>query len=100
VSARIPGDKKDEAYNFIRSIGEGDIIKNGVIVGFGMGPDNVAGAVVDDLRNQGPSPAQKTHMHPMPLRTWTKNRIENSQEIDFGGVFLLAKIISLYRGKK
>ncbi len=82
VSARIPDDKKDEAYNFIRSIGEGDIIKNEV-VGFGMGQDNVAGAVVDDLRNQGLSPAQKTHIHPMTLRTWAKNRIENSQEIDF-----------------
>ena len=53
------------------------------VVGFGMGQDNVAGAVVDDLRNQGLSPAQKTHIHPMTLRTWAKNRIENSQEIDF-----------------
>jgi len=83
VSARIPEHKKEEAFNFIRSIGEGDIIKNEVVVGFGMGQDNVAGAVVDDLRNQGLSPAQKTHIHPMTLRTWAKNRIENSQEIDF-----------------
>ena len=83
VSARIPDDKKDEAYSFIRSIGEGDIIKNEVVVGFGMGQDNVAGAVVDDLRNQGLTPSQKTHIHPMTLRTWVKNRIDNSQEIDF-----------------
>jgi len=83
VSARIPDDKKEEAYNFIRSIGEGDIIKNEVVVGFGMGQDNVAGAVVDDLRNQGLTPSQKTHIHPMTLRTWVKNRIDNSQEIDF-----------------
>ena len=83
VSARIPDDKKEEAYSFIRSIGEGDIIKNEVVVGFGMGQDNVAGAVVDDLRNQGLTPSQKTHIHPMTLRTWVKNRIDNGQEIDF-----------------
>jgi len=83
VSARIPDDRKEEAFGFIRSIGEGDIIKNEVVVGFGMGQDNVAGAVVDDLRNQGLAPAQKTHIHPMTLRTWAKNRIENSKEIDF-----------------
>ena len=83
VSARIPEDRKSEAYGFIRSIGEGDIIKNEVVVGFSMGQDNVAGAVVDDLRKQGLDPAQKTHIHPMTLRTWAKNRIDNSQEIDF-----------------
>ncbi len=83
VSARIPENRKSEAFGFIRSIGEGDIIKNEVVVGFGMGQDNVAGAVVDDLRNQGLSPAQKTHIHPMTLRTWAKNRIEKNQEIDF-----------------
>jgi len=83
VSARIPDDRREEAFSFIRSIGEGDIIKNEVVVGFGMGQDNIAGAVVDDLRNQGLTPAQKTHIHPMTLRTWAKNRIENNQEIDF-----------------
>jgi uncharacterized protein YfeS len=79
----FPEDKKAEAFNFLRSIGEADIIKNEVVVSFGMGQDNVAGAVVDDLRNQGLAPAQKTHIHPMTLRTWAKNRIENNQEIDF-----------------
>ena len=83
VYASIPATRKEEAYNFLRSIGEDDIIKNEVVVGFGMGQDNVAGAVVDDLRNQGLAPAQKTHIHPMTLRTWAKNRIENNQEIDF-----------------
>ena len=83
VSARIPDDRKDEAFNFIRSIGEGDIIKNEIVVGFSMGQDNVAGAVVDDLRKQGLAPAQKTHIHPMTLRTWAKNRIDNSKTIDF-----------------
>ena len=83
VSARIPEERKEEAFNFIRSLGEGDIIKNEVVVSFGMGQDNVAGAVLDDLSKQGLNPAQKTHIHPMTLRTWCKNRIEANQEIDF-----------------
>ena len=82
VSARIPEARKEEAFAFLRSIGEGDIIKNEVVVGFNMGQDNVAGAVVDDLTKQGLNPVQKTHIHPMTLRTWAKNRIENGQEID------------------
>ena len=83
VSARIPDDRREEAFSFIRSIGEGDIIKNEVVVGFGMGQDNIAGSVVDDLRNNGLEPAQKTHIHPMTLRTWAKNRIEKGDTIDF-----------------
>jgi len=83
VSARIPDDRRDEAYNFLRSIGEADIIKNDVVVSFGMGQDNMAGAVLDDLRNQGLEPNQKTHIHPMTLRSWVKNRIESQQEIDY-----------------
>ena len=39
--------------------------------------------VFDDLSKQGLNPAQKTHIHPMTLRTWIKNRIENGQEIDY-----------------
>ena len=83
VSARIPDDRKEDAYNFLRSIGEADIIKNDVVVTFGMGQDNMAGAVLDDLRGQGLEPNQKTHIHPMTLRSWVKNRIESKQDIDY-----------------
>jgi len=90
VHARITEDKRDEAFGFLRSIGEADIIKNDVTVSFSAGQDNQAGAVVDDLRNQGLEPAQKTHIHPMTLKSWVKNRIESGQEIDFDtfGVFV------------
>jgi hypothetical protein len=77
VSARIPDDRKEEAFNFLRSIGEADIIKNDV------GQDNMAGAILDDLRGQGLEPNQKTHIHPMTLRSWVKNRIESQQDIDY-----------------
>jgi len=90
VHARIADDKKDEAFTWLRSIGEADIIKNDVTVSFKSGEDNMAGAVIDDLRSQGLEPAQKTHVHPQTLKAWVKNRIESGQEIDFDtfGVFV------------
>ena len=90
VHARITDDKRDEAYTWLRSIGEGDIIKNDVTVSFHTGQDNVVGAVVDDLRTQGLDPVQKTHVHPQTLKAWVKNRIESGQDIDFEtfGVFV------------
>ena len=90
VHARISEEKRDEAFAWIRSIGEGDIIKNDVTVSFNAGQDNVAGAVVDDLKSKGLEPAQKTHVHPMKLKAWVKERIEKGKEIDFDtfGVFV------------
>ena len=90
VHARITEDKREEAFAWIRSVGEGDIIKNDVTVSFSSGQDNLAGAVVDDLRNQGLAPAQKTHVHPQTLKAWVKGRIESGKEIDFDtfGVFV------------
>jgi hypothetical protein len=43
----------------------------------------MAGAVIDDLRNQGFDPAHKTHVHPQTLKAWVKGRIESGQDIDF-----------------
>ena len=83
VSARIPETKKQEAFQFLREIGEGDLIKNEVVVSFSMGQDNQAGSVVADLENKGFAPVKKQHVHPMTLKTWVKNRIESGKEIDF-----------------
>ena len=83
VHARITDDKRDEAFAWLRSIGEGDIIKHDVVVSFNTGQDNFAGAIVDDLRQQGLDPAQKTHVHPQTLKAWVKGRIESGKDIDF-----------------
>ena len=84
VHARIPDDKKHEAFTWLRSIGEGYIIKNDVTVSFKSGEDNMANSVVEDLRSQyGLEPAQKEHVHPQTLKAWAKNRIESGQELDF-----------------
>ncbi len=90
VHARISEDKREQAFNFLRSVGEADIIKNDVVVSFSQGEDNIAGAVIDDLRQNGFEPVQKTHIHPMTLKSWVKGRIESGAELDFDtfGVFV------------
>jgi len=72
------------------AIGEADIIKNDVVVSFSAGQDNMAGAVLDDLRTQGFDPAQKTHIHPSTLKSWVRQRVEAGKELDFDtfGVFV------------
>ena len=91
VHARIADDKREDAFSFLRTIGEADIIKNDVIVSFSAGQDNMAGSVVNDLRQQyGLEPSQKTHVHPSTLKAWVKNRIEAGKDLDFDtfGVFV------------
>lgn len=83
VHARISEENRDKAFAWLRSIGEGDIIKNDVTVSFSAGQDNVAGAVVDDLRTQGLDPAQKTHVHAGTLKSWVRGRVESGKELDF-----------------
>jgi len=90
VHARIPEERRESAYAWLREIGEGDIIKHDVTVSFNAGQDNVAYTVVDQLKEDfGLDPAQKTHVHPQTLRAWVKNRIESGEAIDFDmfGVF-------------
>ena len=83
VSARIPETKKQEAFQYLRDVGEGDIIKNEVVVSFSMGQDNQAGDVVADLESKGFAPQKKQHVHPQTLKSWIKNRIESGKEVDF-----------------
>lgn len=82
VYASIPASRKEEAFNFLRSIGEDDIIKNEVTVQFGKGQDNRAGAFFDDCSQQGLDPSQKQSVHPMTLKGWIKERLQSGEDID------------------
>jgi len=82
VHASIPQDKRDEVFGWLRSIGEGDIIKNDVICSFSMGQDNLAKSIIADLEDRGVNPQAKTHIHPMTLKSWVKDRIEAGKDID------------------
>ena len=82
VSASIPADRKQDAFNWLREHGLDDIIKNDIIVSFGRGEDNMAGDVMYDLEQRGFHPEQKTHIHSMTLKAFVKERVEKGLPID------------------
>lgn len=82
VHASIPANRKDEAFDWLREQGLDDIIKNDVTLSFGKGEDNVAGDVVASLRERGLDPQTKTHVHPMTLKAFVKERFETGKPID------------------
>lgn len=82
VSASIPADRKQDAFNWLREHGLDDIIKNDIIVSFGRGQDNAAGDVMYDLEQKGFHPEQKTHIHSMTLKAFVKERVEKGLPID------------------
>ena len=52
-SAKIPASKSEEAFQWLRDRGHGDLIKNQVSLEFGMKQDNEAKSLVEDLKAKG-----------------------------------------------
>ena len=52
-SARIPASKSEEAFQWLRENGHGDLIKNQVSLEFGMKQDNEAKSIVEELKSKG-----------------------------------------------
>jgi len=82
VSASIPVERKEEAFEWLRSNRLDDIIKNDVVVTFGKGEDNVAGHCVGLLEQEGFAPETKTYVHPSTLKAFVKERIQSGKPID------------------
>mgnify|MGYP003110610382 FL=1 len=75
-SARIPASKSEEAFNWLRENGHGDMIKNQVSLEFGMRQDNEAKALVEELKQKGLAVNQKTSVHPSTLRGFVREQIQ------------------------
>ena len=101
VSASIPADRKQDAFNWLREHGLDDIIKNDIIVSFGRGQDNQAGDVMYDLVQKGFHPEQKTHIHSMTLKAFVRERVEKGLPIDLDmfGAFV-ARTAEIKRNSK
>ena len=69
-------DKKRQAYEWLRSNGLGDLIKNEVAVTFGVGEDNKANQLLNLAAEQGYEPQQKEKVEPMTLKALYRERIE------------------------
>ena len=79
--ASIPADKKEEAFNWLRENGLGDLIKNEVTVSFGRNEDNKAAEYAVLAQGQGYQPTQKLKVEPMTLKALVRERIEAGKDM-------------------
>ena len=79
--ASISAEKKEEAFEWLRSNGLGDLIKNEVTVSFGRNEDNKAIAYATLAQGQGFQPSQKLKVEPMTLKALVRERLESGQEM-------------------
>ena len=99
VHASIPKDKQEQAFAELRANGDGDLIKNEVRINFGMGQDNEAGAVMDNLRQQGLEPTQKTFVHPSSLKAYIKDKVQSGDPINLDNYGAYVAQTAFVKGK-
>jgi len=89
-AANISLKNREAAYNWLRSNGLGDIIKNEITVSFGRDEDNKATTYVNLAKGQGYQPTQKLKVEPMTLKALVRERIENGKDMptDIFNVFV------------
>lgn len=89
-AASIPKDRREEAYDWLREHGDGDIIKNNVTVTFAKGEDQDAQAFMLMCGDQGFTPQQMEKIEPMTLKAWLRERVEAGHPIplDLFGAFI------------
>ena len=78
--ASISPAKKEEAFNWLRNHGLGDLIKNEITVSFGRNEDNKASQYAVLAQGQGYEPVQKLKVEPMTLKALVRERLESGQE--------------------
>ena len=79
--ASIPAAKKEDAFNWLRKNGLGDLIKNEITVAFGRNEDNKAMAYANLAQGQGYEPIQKLKVEPMTLKAMVRERLESGHEM-------------------
>ena len=77
--ASIPVDQREEAHQWLRDNGFGDMVKNIVSVNFGMGEDDKAQVIKSQLEQSGLSPEQSESVHSSTLRAWVKEQTEEGK---------------------
>ena len=92
-SATITQANKEEAFNWLRENGLGDIIKNEISVSFGRNEDNKAADYAELAKGQGLEPKQKLKVEPMTLKALVRERIEAGKEMP-------TEIFNIYVGNK
>jgi len=79
-SANITIANREEAFNWLRNNGLGDIIKNEILVSFGRNEDNKAADYAVLAQERGFQPTQKLKVEPMTLKALVRESIEEGKE--------------------
>jgi len=79
--ASIPKAREEEAFNWLRNNGLGDVIKNRIAVSLGRNEDNKAAAFADRAQGQGYQPTQKLKVEPMTLKALVRERTEKGLDM-------------------
>jgi hypothetical protein len=92
-AARIPSTKVQEAFDWLRTNGFGDLIKNNVTLTFGRAEDQDAKQLVDELKKKGHNVNQTEKVEPMTLKAFVKEQIQMGRNVpaDLFGVYVANK---------
>ena len=96
-SARITEKNKQEAHEWLRKNGLGDLIKNTVSVDFVTGEDEIAQKLMSALEKQGMLPSQREAVHPSTLRAEVKRLVESGETAFDSST---QKLFSVYTGQR
>ena len=89
-AASISKAKEEEAFDWLRDNGFGDLIKNNVVLQFGKAQDEDANNLVGELKSKGHNVSQKMKVEPMTLKATVREQIEKGYDVpmDLLGVFI------------
>ena len=92
-AAKIPSERVQEAFQWLRDNGHGDLIKNNITLTFGRSQDNEAKNLVDELRQKGHNVNQVEKVEPMTLKAFVKDEITQGRSVpsDLFGVYIANK---------
>ena len=101
VSASIPADRKQDAFNWLREHGLTTSSRTTSSCRLVVGRITQAGDVMYDLEQKGFHPEQKTHIHSMTLKAFVRERVEKGLPIDLDmfGAFV-ARTAEIKRNSK
>jgi hypothetical protein len=89
VKASIAKANKEQAFSWLRENGHGSLIKNKITTQFGMGEEEQAQALLQELTQQGLEVTQDETVHVQTLTAFVKEQLKNGVNIpmDLLGVF-------------
>lgn len=92
-AAKIPESRNDEAFDWLRDNGHGDMIKNVLTANIDKGQDNQVSELVRICEQLGFSYSQKQKVEPMTLKAFIKEQVEKGKEVPFDmfGVYIANK---------